>query len=175
MIRSLLLLSFVLPAVLIPSAPVSSEEAALERVQLHMGGGTNADAAFSKIKELDGMLSDYDPDSEISEISKMAGKKPVHVDPEVSQVLKQAVYVAKETGGVFEPTVGALTIGVYRFGRGSDKVPGDEEIERAKSLVNCNDLLVKGSEVYLDREGMMLDLGGIGKGYAVKKAVGVLK
>lgn len=160
-------------------------EEAIERVQYHMGtyarvmifGGTeaDADAAFLRIKELDELLSDYDPGSEISRISAMAGKKPVQVSPDVLEVLREAIYVAGETGGAFDPTIGALTIGVYRFGRGGDTVPGDKEIDEAKSLVNFRDLHIQGDEVYLEREGMMLDLGGIGKGYAVEKAVRVLK
>ena len=160
-------------------------EEAIERVQYHMGtyarvliyGGTDADAdaAFLKIKELDGLLSDYNPESEVSDVSKMAGKMPVKVSADVLEVLKEAIYVAGETGGAFDPTIGALTIAVYRFGRGGDTVPGDREIDEAKSLVNFRELRIQGDEVYLEREGMMLDLGGIGKGYAVEKAVRVLK
>lgn len=183
--RSFSLVSLVFAVLLIFAAAAFPEEKPLDRVQFQMGtyarvliyGGSNADAdaAFSKIRELDDMLSDYKPESEISEISKMAGKKPVKVSPDVTEVLEQAVYVSRETGGAFDPTIGALTIGVYRFGRGGDKVPGDEEIEKAKSLVDYRALRIKGDEVYLEKEGMMLDLGGIGKGYAVEKAVGVLK
>lgn len=183
--RSLSLVSLVFPVLLIFAAAASPEEKPLERVQFQMGtyarvliyGGSNADAdaAFSTIKELDGMLSDYKPESEISEISKMAGKKPVKVSAQVTEVLEDALCVSRETGGAFDPTIGALTIGVYRFGRGGDKVPGDEEIEKAKSLVDYRALRIRGGEVYLEREGMMLDLGGIGKGYAVEKAIRVLK
>lgn len=163
----------------------SDREGAVERVQYHMGtyarvliyGGTNADAdaAFLRIKELDRLLSDYDPASEVSGISRMAGKGPVKVSPDTIDVLKKAVYVAEETNGAFDPTIGALTIGVYRFGRDGGRVPGDEEIRKAKSLVNYRDLKIEGDEVSLEREGMMLDLGGIGKGYAVEEAVRTLK
>jgi len=157
----------------------------IERVQLQMGtyarvliyGGNNrdVDAAFSKIKELDNLLSDYNPKSEISEINNMAGKKAVKVNPQVIEVLEIAKNIASETGGVFDPTIGALTIGVYRFGRESDDEPNIENIDKAKSLVNYKDLILDGDNVYLKRKGMMIDLGGIGKGYAVEKAVTVLK
>ncbi|HKQ33353.1 MAG TPA: FAD:protein FMN transferase [Thermodesulfobacteriota bacterium] len=163
----------------------SGRDGVIERVQYHMGtyarvliyGGTNADAdaAFLKIKELDELLSDYDPASEVSEITRMAGKVPIKASRDTIDVLKEAVYVSGETDGAFDPTIGALTIGVYRFGRDGGRVPGDEEIAKAKSLVNYRDLLIDGDEVYLEREGMMLDLGGIGKGYAVEEAVLTLK
>jgi thiamine biosynthesis lipoprotein len=157
----------------------------IERVQYHMGtyarvlindgNNADADAAFLRIKELDGLLSDYDPESEVSEISRMAGKNPVKVSPDVIDVLKEAVYVARETDGAFDPTIGALTIGAYRFGRDRAGPPADDEIRKAKSLVNYRDLRIDGDKVYLERGGMRLDLGGIGKGYAVEEAVRVLK
>ncbi|MCZ6638467.1 MAG: FAD:protein FMN transferase [Candidatus Dadabacteria bacterium] len=157
----------------------------IERVQLQMGtyarvliyGGNNkdVDAAFSEIKKLDNLLSDYNPKSEISEINNMAGEKAVKVNPQVIEVLEIAKNIAFETGGVFDPTIGALTIGVYRFGRESETEPNIENIDKAKSLVNYKDLIIEGDSVYLKRKGMMIDLGGIGKGYAVEKAVTVLK
>lgn len=159
--------------------------AEIERVQYHMGtyarvlieGGSNedADAAFARIGELNRLLSDYDPKSQVSGITRMAGREPVTVSPDVIEVLKTSVRVAEETGGAFDPTIGALTIGVYRFGRENAAAPKDEDIERAKSLVDYKALSIKGDSVYLEKEGMMLDLGGIGKGYAAEKAALVLK
>lgn len=145
------------------------------RVQINDGTNEDVDAAFAKIKELDDLLSDYNPDSQISEINTMAGVSPVRVDPQVVEVLEISKEISIETDGVFDPTIGALTIGVYRFGRESDKEPDIGQIERAKSLVNYRDLLIEDDNVYLENKGMMIDLGGIGKGYAVEQAVKVLK
>ena len=163
----------------------SRQHEPIERVQYHMGtyasvqiqGGSNqdVDAAFNKIKELDNLLSDYNPDSEISEINNMAGEKSVKVDPQVVQVLEMAKDVASETDGIFDPTIGALTIGVYQFGREQGDVINIREADKAKSLVNYRDLLINGDHVLLKKKGMMIDLGGIGKGFAVEEAVGVLK
>jgi thiamine biosynthesis lipoprotein len=157
----------------------------IERVQLHMGtyarvlvyGGNNedVDAAFSEIKKLDNLLSDYNPKSEISEINNMAGERAVRVSPEVIEVLEIAKNIASQTAGAFDPTIGALTIGVYRFGRESEGEPNIENIDKAKTLVNYKDLIIDGDYVYLKRKGMMIDLGAIGKGYAVDKAAAVLK
>jgi thiamine biosynthesis lipoprotein len=145
------------------------------RVLIYGGNNKDVDAAFSEIKKLDNLLSDYNPKSEISEINNMAGEKAVKVNPQVIEVLEIAKNIASETGGVFDPTIGALTIGVYKFGRESDDEPNIENIDKAKSLVNYKDLIIEGDSVYLKRKGMMIDLGGIGKGYAVEKAVTVLK
>ena len=163
----------------------SNDSVPIERVQLQMGtygrvlvyDGSNEDidAAFAKIKELDNLLSDYNPESEISEINKNAGVSPVGVDPQVIEILEIAKNVAYQTNGVFDPTIGALTIGVYRFGRGSNVYPSTDDIEKARSLVNYKDLIIEHDSVYLRKKGMMIDLGGIGKGYAVQSAVDVLK
>lgn len=171
--------------IIFSSTALPSEKQPVERVQLHMGtyariqiyGGTveDADAAFIRIGELDDLLSDYKPESEISEIGREAGKKPVKVSKDVVDVLKMSKSVAEETGGGFDPTIGALTIGVYRFGRERETLPSDEEVEKARSLVNYRWLEINGDRVYLAKEGMMLDLGGIGKGFAVEEAVETLK
>ncbi len=145
------------------------------RVLIYDGNNKDVDAAFAEIKKLDNLLSDYNPNSEISEINNMAGEKAVKVNPQVIEVLEIAKNIASQTDGAFDPTIGALTIGVYRFGRESDTEPNIENIDKAKSLVNYKDLIIDGDYVYLKREGMMIDLGAIGKGYAVEKAVTVLK
>ncbi|MEK6224290.1 MAG: FAD:protein FMN transferase [Thermodesulfobacteriales bacterium] len=145
------------------------------RVLIYGGNDRDVDAAFAKIKELDNLLSDYNPKSEISEINNMAGERAVRVNPQVIQILQIAKTIATETDGVFDPTIGALTIGVYRFGRESEVEPNIADIDKAKSLVNYNDLVIEGDNVYLKNKGMMIDLGAIGKGYAVEQTVSVLK
>ncbi len=145
------------------------------RILIYGGSNKDIDAAFGKIKELDNLLSDYNPHSEISEINRNAGIKPVNADAQVIEVLDFGKEVASQTDGVFDPTIGALTIGVYRFGRETNVDPSPEDISRAKSLVNYKDLIIVDDTVYLEKKGMMIDLGGIGKGFAIQKAVDVLK
>jgi thiamine biosynthesis lipoprotein len=136
-------------------------------------GGTDGDidAAFSRIRDLDNLLSDYKPDSQISQINRSSGKAPVEVGDKVKEVLQTALRVAEETNGAFDPTIGALTIGLYHFGMENVRVPTDEEIDKAKTLVNYRWVRIDGNRVFLEKEGMMLDLGGVGKGFAVDKAV----
>lgn len=164
---------------------ISLAETVIERQQYQMGtyarvliyGATDqqADRAFSEISRLDKLLSDFNPSSEVSKINLNAGKRPVKVSPEVSQVLTISKKVAEETGGGFDPTIGALTIGVYRFGRDGESNITEKEIHRARALVDYKLLTIEGDTAFLEKEGMMLDLGGIGKGYAIDKAVQALK
>jgi len=181
--RALLLLT--IPILIFTYIPSYSDEPALERQQYHMGtyarvliyGASNKQAAraFSEIGRIDNLLSDYKPTSEISQINMQAGKRPVSVNPDVLEILTISKQVAEKTRGGFDPTIGALTIGVYRFGRDGKSKITEEDIESAKSLVDYKGLKIEGDTVYLEKEGMMLDLGGIGKGFAIDKAVEALK
>lgn len=157
----------------------------VERVQYVMGTRANvylpdgdhksAGESLEIINRLDALLSDYRENSEISQINRYAGIKPVKVDPLVVEVLERSVEVAERTDGAFDPTIGALTIDVYRFGRENERVPSEEEIQKALSLVNYREMEITEGTVYLEKKGMKIDLGGIGKGFAVDKAVELLK
>lgn len=157
----------------------------LERVQYLMGtharivlyDGTNEDIdnAFSTMRYLEGLMSDYDQNSEISRINRHAGKDRVPISDELKQVLEISVEVSRETEGAFDPTIGALTIGFYGFGREDSRARKFDDLNELKSLVDYRLLRLQDNEAFLEKEGMMLDLGGIGKGFAVDKAVDLLK
>ena len=157
----------------------------MEREQYIMGtratviipGGdyTTAGFAFREMNRLDSLLSTYKENSEISIVNRNAGIKPVKVSPRVIDILERSVEIASETGGSFDPTIGALTIDVYGFGRNGGGIPDPERIEKAKKLVNYRKLRIMGNRVFLEQKGMKIDLGGIGKGFAVDQAIGILK
>lgn len=160
-------------------------ERPLERVQFLMGTharivlyeGTNEDMdnAFSKMRYLEGLMSDFDQDSELSRINRYSGENIVDISNELKEVLEISVEVARETQGAFDPTIGALTIGFYGFGREDSKVRRFDNLNEVKKLVDYRLLSLHDNKAFLEKEGMMLDLGGIGKGFAVDKAVGMLK
>jgi thiamine biosynthesis lipoprotein len=160
-------------------------ERPLERVQFIMGthariilyDGTNEDIdnAFSEMRYLEGLMSDFDEDSELSRINRYAGKHLVHISNELKEVLEVSIGVARETQGAFDPTIGALTIGFYGFGRDDIKVRRFNNLNKVKKLVDYRHLRLHDNKAFLEKGGMMLDLGGIGKGFAVDKAVDMLK
>jgi len=117
-------------------------------------------------KDFEEKLSAYKPNSYISRINQMAGKEPVSCPELVINVIKEAIDVAKITNGKFDPTIGVLTQRTYGFGTGKEKIPSKEEIESVKKLVDYRNVEIFGNSVFLKKEGMALDLGGIGKGYA---------
>ena len=118
--------------------------------------------AYKLGRELEEKLSDFIETSEISRINKNAGIKPVKVSRETYEVIRLSLEVCEETEGAFDPTVGSYTVNFLR-----KRVLSKEE---ALSLINCEYIKLYPEErkVYLSKKGMALDLGGIGKGYALE-------
>lgn len=145
------------------------------RIVLYDGNNDDIDDAFSKMRYLEGLMSDYDPKSELSQINRYAGRNAVAISDELKEVLKISIEVARETEGAFDPTIGALTIGFYHFGREDSRPKKLANLTEVKKLVDYRLLSLNDHEAFLKKKGMMLDLGGIGKGFAVDKAVELLK
>jgi thiamine biosynthesis lipoprotein len=126
--------------------------------------------AYGAIREFEEKLSAYKPGSLLEEINKAAGKHPVACDRETLALVGQALKIARETGGRFDPTIGALSQGAYGFGTEREKLPQIREFEAGRALVDYRAVQISDGSVFLEKEGMRLDLGGIGKGYAAEAA-----
>lgn len=123
--------------------------------------------AYRYMRSLEEKLSDYKDNSEVSRVNALAGKGCAKVSKETLKVIKKALKVSSLTDGAFDITVGSYTINHMRKGILSE--------DRAKSLIDYRKVRVEKDSVCLKEEGMALDLGGIGKGYAVQKAYEHLK
>jgi len=123
--------------------------------------------AFRYMKSLEEKLSDYMEDSEVSRINKSAGVGCEKASEETLEVVQKALEISKRTYGFFDIMVGAYTINYKRKG-----LIGEEE---AKRLIDYKKVSIEGAKVCLLEKGMAIDLGGIGKGYAVQKAYERLK
>jgi thiamine biosynthesis lipoprotein len=133
-----------------------------------------ASAAFARIAVLDSIMSDYRQDSELMRLCNKGA--PTHVSPDLFLVLQRAQKVSQESEGAFDVTVGPL-IALWRKARKTALLPEPAEIERARLLVGWKKvrLNARARTVQLTVQGMKLDLGGIGKGYAADAAQRVLK
>jgi len=135
-----------------------------------------ADAAFDEVRRLDDLLSNYKPESEWSEVNRLAAERPVKVSPELFELLAACVEYSRESEGAFDISVGPL-MKVWGFYKGSGHLPHRPEVLAALTKVGYKHIhLDQGAQtVWFDRPGVELDPGGIGKGYAVDKMVEVLK
>ncbi|MDT7911584.1 MAG: FAD:protein FMN transferase [Thermocrinis sp.] len=123
--------------------------------------------AYKFMKGLEEKLSDYIEDSEVSKINQKAGVEPVEVSADTLEVIKKSLWLSELTEGAFDITVGAITIRARRLREISE--------DEARNLVNYKKVRVEGSSVFLEEKGMAIDLGGIGKGFAIQKAYEFIK
>lgn len=135
-----------------------------------------AAAAFERIEQLNAILSDYDPDSELNRLA--AGSphdQPQPVSPELWTVLHAAQQLSRQSQGAFDVTVGPLTR-LWRRSRRQGELPPPERLTPALAAVDFEQLQldVEQKSVRLARADMRLDLGGIAKGYAADEALAVL-
>jgi FAD:protein FMN transferase len=129
--------------------------------------------AFARIHQLDEMLSDYNPQSEVS---RLTSGKAVRVSPDLFAVLEAAQTLSTQTDGAFDVTIGALT-SIWRQARKEGRLLTSAERDAALQVSGFRHLKLdkKKRTVELMRTGMRLDLGGIAKGYAAQEALKVLR
>jgi FAD:protein FMN transferase len=135
-----------------------------------------AAAAFSELRRLDHMLSNYLPDSQWSEINQHAADGAVKVSQELFDLLATCQEFSRQSEGAFDITVGPL-IKAWGFFDGSGKFVDRPVVEEARELVGYGLILLDATNctVRFARSGVELDPGGIGKGYAVDRMIGSLK
>lgn len=135
-----------------------------------------AAAAYQRVKQLNDMMSDYDPDSEVSRLSRTSGSgQAVPVSHDLWVVLQRAQWLAEKSAGAFDATVGPY-VNLWREARREGKLPDPKRLARARLAVGYQHMKLdpKARTVTLEVPNMRLDLGGIAKGYAVDQALHVL-
>jgi FAD:protein FMN transferase len=138
---------------------------------------TSIGAVFAEFDRLDALLSVWRPGSDVLRINAAAGRAAVPVSPDTRAVLRTAQQVSEWTAGKFDVTFGALA-DVWRFDHDQDnRVPTPAEITARVALVDYRAVVIDeaAGTVFLSRAGMRLHLGGVGKGYAVDRAVAILR
>lgn len=139
-------------------------------------GSLALQAAFEEMARLEAMMSAFRDDSELSRLNREASSRPVRVSPELFEVIKMALALSRTTRGAFDITVGPL-MKLWPFYAPEKRVPSAEEIREVLRRVGYGLVNLSPQErtVSFAVSGMALDLGGIAKGYAIDRAVAVLK
>lgn len=132
--------------------------------------------ALDEVARLENQLSLYRPGSEIARINARAAYEAVTVSPEVFALLQQARRLTAETDGAFDVTIAPL-VHCWGFMGGNGRMPTPEEVAAARECVGMDKVLLDAANrtVRFARTGVMLDLGAIGKGYAIERAVSLLR
>lgn len=133
-------------------------------------------AAFDRIAQLESVLSDYDTGSETMRLTAAPAGEWRAVSPDLLDVLVRSRTLWAASEGAFDPTVGPLTR-LWREARRSGRIPSEAELAVTRRAVGFEHIEIdrRASRVRLARDGMGLDFGGIGKGYAAGEALAVLQ
>jgi FAD:protein FMN transferase len=134
------------------------------------------DAAFDEAHRLDALLSNYKPESEWSRINRNAAAGPVAVSPELFRILSDCIKYSRASEGTFDVTIGPL-MRLWGFFGGKHHVPSPDEIRDALKVVGYRHVQLNARKrtVRFGRVGVVMDPGGVGKGYAIDRMVEVLR
>jgi thiamine biosynthesis lipoprotein len=132
--------------------------------------------AFERIRELDSILSDYQAESELNRLSRQSGGPPVKIGPDLFRVLSAAQNLAVRSDGAFDVTVGPV-IRLWRRARRQRALPEADRLSAALDVTGFRwlSLDTKQQTAQLAKPGMLLDVGGIAKGFAADEALKTLK
>ncbi|MFT4112373.1 FAD:protein FMN transferase [Silvibacterium sp.] len=135
-----------------------------------------AEPVFDEIDRIEYLLSNYKPSSELSRINREAYAGPVTTDPETFAFLAAAQHWSDESHGAFDITVGKLMKG-WGFFRHEGRIPSEVELNQLRAETGWQKMILDPANrtVRFTAPGVELDPGGIGKGFAVDKAVAILR
>lgn len=142
------------------------EPGAHERVMI-------ASDALNLVHELEAQLSVYRDDSVVSRINRLAADQPQSVEPELFHLLRHSRELWQQTDGAFDIAVRPLIL-LWKQCRAAGRIPTDDEVDTALESTGSPHMILDEarSTIAFDRPGVGLDLGAIGKGYAVDRAAG---
>jgi FAD:protein FMN transferase len=137
-------------------------------------GDAAMEAVMTEMRRIDDLMSHYKPESQLSQINERANSEPVQVDKELFDLIKLSTYYSQITEGAFDITYASVG---YLYDYRKHIHPTEEQIKSALPAVNWRNMLLDESHhsVRFEHPGMRIDLGGIGKGYAVDRGIEILK
>jgi thiamine biosynthesis lipoprotein len=127
--------------------------------------------AFDAIKKVDHLMSTYKPESEVSILNREGENR---LSPQTTEIIQEAIKFSEMTQGAFDITCRPL-IDLWKRAKKEEKIPTLQEIEETKNLVSYKKIFLEANLVKFQQSEMQIDLGGIAKGWAVDKAIQVLK
>ena len=182
---ALLTLNFLLACAAKPPATQMVERSFVSmgsslRVAIWTNDETSASAAaaqvFSEFERLESLLSIWKDGSDVVRLNAAAGRVPVAISRETIDVLAAARMASEMTDGKFDITFGALS-DIWKFDHDQDNtIPDRASIEKRLPFVDYRAVQVNAAKAtaFIARPGVRIHLGGIGKGYAVDRAVRIL-
>jgi len=143
--------------------------------------GKAIEEALDEMERMDRIMSNYNNDSELSQLNKKAAKSPAPCHEELLDVIEQSQYYSELSSGAFDVTISPI-VALWGFFNEKGHIPPNKEIEKLLPAVSYKNIVInksddpkKPSTVFLKNTQTQIDLGAIGKGYAVDKALETIK
>lgn len=130
----------------------------------------NIERVIAEISRIENLISEWRPNTQISEVNRNAGIRPVKVDREVFELTKRALYFSKMTDGVFDISIAAMDR-IWKFDGSMEEMPSVEAIKKSIEKVGYQNIELDSihSTIFLKLPGMKIGFGATGKGYAAEK------
>jgi len=144
-----------------------------------VNSGTEAqklsEGVFSEVRRIEGLMSPYNPDSDIFRVNCFAWKRPVKISEETLNLIQSSIDLSSQTDGSFDITFASLS-GIWNFNE-SFKPPSRGILSKYLPFVNYKfiEINLNDSCVRLSRKGTKIGLGGIAKGHAINRGLMYLK
>ena len=136
----------------------------------------NIDKAVAEITRIENLISEWRPETQISQVNQNAGIKPIKVDREVFDLTKKGLYFSKLTDGAFDISIVAMDK-IWKFDDSMDELPSEQAIKESVRNVGYRNIILDStnSTIFLKNPGMKIGFGSIGKGYAADKTRDLMK
>lgn len=130
----------------------------------------NIDEVIAEITRIENLISDWKPDSQISQVNQNAGIKPIKVDREVFELTQRAIQFSEATKGGFDVSFAAMDK-IWKFDGSMTEMPSAEAIKKSVEKVGYKNIILNSvqSTIFLKLKGMKIGFGALGEGYATDK------
>lgn len=134
------------------------------------------DTVIAKITRIEYLISDWKPQTQISEVNRNAGIKPVKVDKEVFELTRRAIHFSEITNGAFDISFAAMER-IWKFDGSMTTMPSPEAVRKSVEKVGYKNIILDSttSTIFLRYEGMKIGFGALGEGYATDYCRTIMK
>lgn len=135
----------------------------------------NIDTVIAEISRIEYLISDWKPQTQVSQVNQNAGIRPVKVDKEVLELTERAIKISELTNGAFDISFAAMEK-IWHFDGSMTTMPSDEAVKKAREKVGYKNIIINkdSSTIFLKLKGMKIGFGALGEGYAADRCRNIM-
>jgi thiamine biosynthesis lipoprotein len=136
----------------------------------------NIDSCILEISRIESLISDWKYDTQVSEVNRNAGIRPVKVSDEVFELAQRAINLSVETDGAFDVSFAAMEK-IWKFDGSMTAMPSPDAVKRSVAKVGYRNIILDriNSTIFLRLKEMKIGFGALGEGYADDRCRGIMQ